>query len=94
MKITKRLNYGNKDRFFESDFEVGEYCIYDFDVFLWLDVLRLAQDSGIKIEYCRPQSFGYRIFGDATFIIKEINRKDPDPKIFHFDVNQLTVCWK
>lgn len=65
----KRLNHLNESTFFDQPFHKREVCRYAMSHFLYRDVQKLAERKGVIIDYCRPGTEEYKIYGCNCFIV-------------------------
>jgi len=91
-KITTRIPrlgyHTDKDQFF-SKLEVGSIFTYSL-AYMFTEIVRMAGDHGLIIEYCKSGSPEYTKYGAVTVkVIK--NKFHEEEKIFHFDPQHLDI---
>lgn len=73
--------YLNKEEFFNG-LKEGEIFMYSFHDFKWEDVIKLAEENKIKIEYIKKGTEDYKKYGECAAMVVSIRTKK-----FNFKIN-------
>jgi hypothetical protein len=82
MRMDKFLTLHTNKKDFFKELKKDEIFVYSYHDFKWDDVLKIAEENGVKLEYIKKGTPEYKYYGECATKVIHITEE-----VFQFQIN-------